>query len=458
VQENDFEKVSHERETQSILRPSLSYWQDAWRRLKINKRAIVSLWAVILLMAFSFVGPYIWTVSPSEQDLDLTSKGPFLGKEALVIADYEPWHHESERYVDPSLREAAELQSPENLKVFGVPSTQVVRIQWDAVLASDGYSVYRSESRPENINELGLPIGETNSFYKVSYEDRLKLSAKKYYYSIVPVEGFNEGDVFSTLEVDVKQAIVLTEALKINSHIKSGEILELKARPMGTDYLGRDMLSRLMAGGRVSLFIGLLAPLLYVLIGMLYGGMAGFLGGKIDILLMRFADFVVGLPFLLMMILFRIVSGVGPGESGIMPMLMALVLFSWPSTARLVRGQVLQLKEEAYVQASRLLGAKSFYLVFRHLLPNLMGVIIVNLTISIPYAIFTEAFLSFIGMGVVPPTPSWGSMCNEGMKTLLSHPHELLFPALMISVTTLAFNLLGDGLRDALDARMRSRE
>ena len=141
-----------------------------------------------------------------------------------------------------------------------------------------------------------------------------------------------------------------------------------------------------------------------------------------------------------------------------MPMLVAMVVLLWPAAARLVRGQVLQIREEGYIGASRLLGAKTPYLLIRHMIPNTMGVILVTVTFAVPSAIFTEAFLSFIGMGVAPPTPSWGSMCNEGIKTMLTHPHELIFPALFISITVLAFNLLGDGLRDALDARMRNRE
>ena len=213
-----------------------------------------------------------------------------------------------------------------------------------------------------------------------------------------------------------------------------------------------------MEGARVSLFIGILAPLLYVLIGIVYGGFAGYFGGYFDVILMRFAEFVVALPFLLFMILFKIAFGIGPGESGILPMLIALVLLGWPATARLVRGQVLQIREQGYIEAARLLGARDNYIILRHILPNTMGVILVTLTFAIPAAIFTEAFLSFIGMGVAPPTPSWGSMCNEGVKTMLSHPHELIFPAALISITVLAFNLLGDGLTEALDSRMRSRE
>ncbi len=218
------------------------------------------------------------------------------------------------------------------------------------------------------------------------------------------------------------------------------------------------MLARLMQGARVSLFIGIFAPFLYILFGVIYGATAGFFGKLVDQLLMRFSDFVVALPFLLFMILIRVASGVQAGESGIAPLVIAMVLLSWPATARLVRGQILQIREEGYISASRLLGAKTNYLVLRHMIPNTMGVILVTLTFAVPSAIFTEAFLSFIGMGVAPPTPSWGSMCNEGIKTMLTYPHELIFPSLFISITVLAFNMLGDGLRDALDARMRSAE
>jgi oligopeptide transport system permease protein len=162
---------------------------------------------------------------------------------------------------------------------------------------------------------------------------------------------------------------------------------------------------------------------------------------------------VVALPFLLFMILFKVAFGIGPGESGVGPMLVAMVLLGWPSPARLVRGQVLALRNLPYVQAARLMGAGTGYIVLRHMTPNVLGVLLVSLSFAIPSAIFTEAFLSFIGLGVVPPTPSWGSLCNDGIRSMLTHPHELVVPATFISLTVLAFNLLGDGLRDALDVR-----
>jgi oligopeptide transport system permease protein len=332
------------------------------------------------------------------------------------------------------------------------------------VAGAAGYVIYRSVYDPEPDRALGLPVGEVLGADRASFEDRLALQPRQYWYSVVVMdEQRAEQDEYAVLEVEPIRAVSAEEAeargwAPDESALSLGDELDLPYHPLGTDYLGRDMLARLMFGARVSLFIGVVAPLLFVLLGTIYGSIAGFMGGRVDQVLMRFADFVVALPFLLFMILFRIAFGIGPGESGIFPLLIALVVLSWPSSARLVRGQVLQIRQEAYIGASQLLGARTGYLVLRHMIPNTMGVILVTLTFAVPSAIFTEAFLSFIGMGVAPPTPSWGSMANEGMRTMLSHPHELIFPALFISIAVLAFNQLGDGLRDALDVRLRGRE
>ncbi len=457
--EGDFDRVEVRRQVQVISRPSLSYWQDAWRRLKQNRRALISLFIVIGLLCFTLVGPLVWTIDPAQQDLDLISQGPSLGAKALVVADYQRWPGAT---LDDFPAEPDDfpdvLAAPERVEVVGRPTTQAVRLQWAPVHGAAGYLVYRNEQPPSGSQDLGLPLGETMAGNEVGYEDRLKLEAITYYYSIVASDGVDESEHYATLAVAATQAIARRDVDKRGLAGEVGEVIRLEAHPLGTDYLGRDMLARLMYGARTSLFIGMVAPLLYVLAGVLYGGFAGYVGGRLDIYLMRFADFVVALPFLLFMILFKIAFGIGPGESGIFPMLVALVLLGWPGTARLVRGQILQIREEGYVQATQLLGGRRRYLLLRHMVPNTLGVILVTLTFAAPSAVFTEAFLSFIGMGVAPPTPSWGSMCNEGIKTMLSHPHELVFPALCISATVLAFNLLGDGLRDALDARMRSRD
>ena len=459
----DFTAASHNLSVEQISRPSLSYWEDAWIRLKKNTRAIISLYIVIFLALFTLAGPLVWQVDPSLQDLNQISQAPSWPKTALLAAPYERWQpiilddFPSEPDTFPDV-----ILAPDGLQTIGLATTQQIRLRWNPVVGAGGYSIYRNNHLPEGLNDLGLPLATTMGGNEISYEDRLNLEARKYYYSVVPTDGIDEGDKYVTLEVIPTIAITRAEAtarglISAASDLPEGASLTLHFHPFGTDYLGRDMLARLMEGARVSLFIGICAPFLFVLIGILYGGFAGYFGGQLDSTLMRFADFVVALPFLLFMILFKIAFGIGPGESGIIPMLIALVLLSWPGTARLVRGQVLQIRNNGYIDAARLLGAKNSYLVLRHILPNTMGVILVSLTFAVPGAIFTEAFLSFIGMGVAPPTPSWGSMCNEGVKTMLSHPHELIFPATFISVTVLAFNLLGDGLTEALDSRMRSR-
>lgn len=464
--ELDFSPAHRTVSIQQLSRPSLSYWQDAWIRLKKNKRALASMYIIIAILAFTILGPFVWTMDPAKQDLTRISQGPTFGQTALVIDDSESWDgvileaetEESEDVVEQEEVNEDGIPAPQGLKVFDTPTTQSVKLVWEKVPGAESYAVYRSIQKPEDRDTLGIPLGETPSGDHVSYEDRLKLEPVRYYYSVVSSDGYDESELYQTIEVDVRQAILLSEAQSVNPDVKIGDEVSLPNHPLGTDYLGRDMLARLMGGARVSLFIGFVAPVLYILFGTFFGGLAGYVGGKVDNYMMRFADFVVALPFLLFMILFGIVFGVGPGESGIFPMLVALVVLLWPSTARLVRGQILQLREEGFVQAAKLLGARPVYLLVRHMIPNTMGVILVTLTFAIPSAIFTEAFLSFIGLGVAPPTPSWGSMCNEGIKTMLHSPHELIFPAVMISVTVLAFNLFGDGLRDALDARMRSRE
>ena len=461
---SDFAPAERLQHLEHLSRPSLSYWQDAWLRLKKNTRAIISLYIIILLGLFTLLGPFLWPVDSSVQDLNQISQAPSLPKKALIVEDYQYW----EGVILPDFPAApddpvTDLAVPGNLRPFEPPNTQVVRLVWDPVENAGGYNIYRNQYKPEGINNLGLPLGSTFGGNEISYEDRLNLESRDYWYSVVPTDGYEEADNYAIIHIKPQLTITQWDAvqkglLSAEQDSMVGQEITLAFHPLGTDYLGRDMLARLMHGARVSLFIGIVAPFIYVLIGVLYGGIAGYLGGLTDAVMMRFADFVVALPFLLFMILFKFAFGIGPGESGILPMMVALILLAWPATARLVRGQVLQIREEAFIEASRLLGAKSAYLIVRHILPNTMGVILVTLTFAVPAAIFTEAFLSFIGMGVAPPTPSWGSMCNEGLKTMLSHPHELIFPALFISITVLAFNLLGDGLTEALDSRMRGTE
>lgn len=219
---------------------------------------------------------------------------------------------------------------------------------------------------------------------------------------------------------------------------------------MGTDELGRDLLSRIVYGARLSIAIGLTTAAVAFVIGTLYGAISGYFGGKIDTLLMRGVDIAYSLPDLLVMILIGVLLG-----RGTLGILIALGLVSWMGTARLVRAQFLQLKNEEFIEAARAQGQSGLNIVFKHLLPNAIGPIIVALTFTVPSAILSESTLSFIGLGLSPPACSWGTLASDGWRSLRAHPHLIFFPSMFIFMTVLSFNFLGDGLRDALDPRTR---
>jgi oligopeptide transport system permease protein len=215
---------------------------------------------------------------------------------------------------------------------------------------------------------------------------------------------------------------------------------------LGSDDVGRDVLSRLVHGARVSLSVAIFVQVLILLIGVTIGGIAGYFGGRVDNWLMRFTDVFYAFPDLLFVII--ITAAIG---ASIFNIFLAIGLVTWTDLARIVRGQLLSLRERDFVTAARSLGAPGPRIVLHHLLPNAASPMIVRLTYGVPQAIFTEAVLSFIGLGVRPPTASWGSMIERGNQAIFSAPHMVLFPAVAIAVTMLAFNFLGDGLRDALD-------
>lgn len=218
----------------------------------------------------------------------------------------------------------------------------------------------------------------------------------------------------------------------------------------GTDELGRDLFTRCWWGARISLFVGITASLVDLVIGVLYGAIAALLGNKTEEWMMRFADVLYAIPYLLVVILLMVIIG-----SGLATIILALTITGWINMARIVRSQILQIKQQDYVKAAFALGASRRRVLLRHLIPNAMGPIIVTLTLTIPSAIFAEAFLSFLGLGVQAPIASWGTMANDGLSALRYYPWRLFFPAAFISLTMLSFNLLGDGLRDAFDPRLR---
>ena len=218
----------------------------------------------------------------------------------------------------------------------------------------------------------------------------------------------------------------------------------------GTDEFGRDMWTRVWAGTRVSLYIAFLAAALDLVVGVTFGAVSGFLGGRVDDVMQRIIEILNGIPYLVVAILAMVVF-----EPGIITITIAIGLTGWTYMARIVRGRMLQLKEQEFTLASRSLGASSNRLIWKHLIPNSLGPIIVNLMFTIPSAIFAEAFLSFIGLGIQVPEASLGSLIDSGAGEMRFHPYLLLFPAAVFSLLMICFNLLGDGLRDAFDPKMR---
>ncbi len=374
------------------MRPSLTYWQDTWRRLKKHRMAMVGLVGVIFISLFAIFGPLITSISYSDQNLDFSN-------------------------------------IPPRFTIYKLKEGQFV------YLTSD-YKLLRVSEKGELLSRLKRV--DTDAINKVyTYEgDSLKVKLD-FSYNLLP-DKMNSPYDYSF----IYNGEEITEPYK---RVRN------QTYPFGSDVLGRNLLVRVMYGARISLSIALVATLVNFFIGVFYGSLAGYEGGKIDILMMRFVDLLNSIPLILYVILIMVVVG----NRGLWTLTIALGSVYWVRMARLVRGQVLSLKNQEFVLAARALGVPKNKIVFRHLVPNALGPIVVAMTMMIPWAIFTEAFIGFIGLGVSAPMASWGTLANDALAGLLTYPYQLFYPSMAIAITMLSFNFLGDGLRDALDPRLR---
>jgi oligopeptide transport system permease protein len=224
---------------------------------------------------------------------------------------------------------------------------------------------------------------------------------------------------------------------------------------MGTDRQGRDLLALVLQGGQISLMVGIIATLVSLVIGVSYGAISGYIGGRLDSLMMRTVDVLYAIPFLILVIVLLSMFRSQTARGQVILLFVALGTVSWLTMARIVRGQVLSLKNEEFVLAARATGVSTPRIIFRHIVPNTLGPVIVYATLTIPSVMLTEAFLSFLGFGVQPPMASWGSLAAEGIQNIGVFPWQLVCPGVTMALTLLSLNFLGDGLRDALDPQMR---
>lgn len=417
----DFQKVdSSEKEDFIPLSPSVSYWADAWRRLKKNKVAMVALGVLVFISLFAFVGPVIVPYGYEEFN---------RGAENL-----HPWHTSLED--QQKLEEALNVKSPEE----AIAAAQAEAVAAGKTLSSIELAQIRAKARTQN----QIKDEEGNILSGVALEKHLRKELKIR----------NRAFGYSRGELERKAA---------------GEFVF--PHVFGTDKFGRDTMVRVMIGTRVSMIVGVAAALLVLVIGSLYGSISGYFGGKVDVVMQRIVEVIYSVPEVLVILLLSAMLGeamkayassggfgadlISKMGANLISMFMAFGMLYWVGMSRIIRGQVLQVKQQEYVNAAKALGASHARIIRRHLLPNCIGQLVVTTCLQIPSAIFLESFLSYLGVGVSAPMTSLGSMAAEATQGMYTYPYRLLFPAFVLSIMILSFNLFGDGLRDALDPRLK---
>lgn len=405
-------------------RPPTSYWKDAWRRFRRNLVAMVALAILVVIVLFAFLGPVIVPYGYDQFN---------IGAENL-----HPWHYslEDELKIDQRLAEAA-------------AAAQAGQKTPEEALA-EARAKAEAEGRTLSIME------------EVTIKNQAKQAAA------------GEG-----AEAVTRESVIAELGLKTKLFGYSRAELERKAagesvfpHVFGTDGFGRDIMVRTMIGARVSLLVGVFAAILVLIIGAVYGSISGYAGGMVDTVMQRVVEVIQSVPEVLVILLISVVLKERFNETlansngiigtlfhtvgtNVIAMFIAFGCLYWVTMSRIIRGQILQLKQQEYVTAARALGARSGRIIKKHLLPNCIGQIVTTTFLQIPSAIFVESFLSYLGVGVDTPMTSLGSMCTEALSGMNSYPERLLFPAVLLSVMILSLNLVGDGLRDALDPKLK---
>ncbi|MBM4250601.1 MAG: ABC transporter permease [Deltaproteobacteria bacterium] len=461
-----------------ISRPALTYLQDSLHRLRQNSLAMISLVVITLVTLAGIVGPWFFPKSAggvayeNQQNPHDINQGPTRSAPLLVVDDFAPVPEERlDRNYDQQapLLSAGDLKAPPSVHIDGDATVDGVNLVWQPVVGVSGYALFRViktndqsvslQDLADGTAERGLGIIEINDPTQYSYYDGLGLDPSEVYqYSIVsfvddPVTGERYySQRAATIETKLINTIKLTDAQAIDPAAKVGGTIAGRAHLFGTDALGRDVLARMIQGTRVDMLLALLVPSLCILIGLVFGAFSGLMGGRVDTVCMRIVEIVDNFPDLLIFIILQVAIG-----KGLLSLVIALTAFSWAGFARIVRGEVLRMRELEFVQASKLLGAPVGRLITHHIGPNLLGLIIIAWSARIPGVIASEAFLSMLGLGLEQPTPSWGNVVFDAARRLQVNPVQFFLPASVLGVTLLCFYLLGDSMRDAFDPKLRGR-
>lgn len=425
-----------EKNAEKMERPSLTFLQDGWRRLKSNKIAILSLIIIIVLTIGAIFIPMFWKYDYKTQDLELAN--------IPVVMKVYPLENGKNIYVTPQYTVII-VDKKGNLE--GLAETKnkdmTAKKNYFDVAGSEicvDYSAYSEASKAfKKIEKKAAKKGL----------DKINIKGIKYleeYYAGSDTTEVSIEEAENILENKIQRTVISCDGKELTNQEK----IRNKTYLLGTDGLGRDLFIRIVYGARISLLVGFFAAFINFVVGVFYGAIAGYFGGAVDNIMMRVIDVLDSIPMTLYVILIMVV--VGPGITSI---ILALGLTFWVKMARIVRGQVLTLKQQEFVKAAIVTGADTKRIIIKHLIPNMMGPIMVNIAMQIPSAIFNEAFLSFVGLGISAPMASWGTLCNDALAGIYVYPYQMVFPAIAISVTILTFNLFSDGLRDAFDPKQR---